>query len=134
MSMHKKERFMRNFGEHFSSNFSRAAFHDLLTAGTVSGTALLVEHLALWQEPLRLKPPASYVVGTATLGTALTWWTLRQQCPQAAVAFWGIAGMGGAVVTTAYWLRHVVRQLDDRAFQAGTVAAPRWAPYRLDEE
>jgi hypothetical protein len=103
-------------------------------AGTVSGTALLLEHLALWQEPLRLKPPASYVVGTATLGTALTWWTLRQQCPQAAVAFWGIAGMGGAVVTTAYWLRHVVRQLDARAFQAGTVVAPRWTLSLTDEE
>lgn len=114
---------MSNFGGHFSSSFSRAACSDLLAAGAASGTVLLIEHIALWNEPLRLRPPASYVVGTATLGAAFTWWTLRQHCPQAAVAFWGIAGIGGAVVSAAYWARHVVHQLDDRAFRAGTVAA-----------
>jgi len=110
-----------------SAGMSVAAFRDLVTAGTVSGAALLLEHVVLWAEPLRLQPPANYVVGTATLGAALTWWCYRHDCCQAIVAFWGIAGIGGAVVTGAYWTRHVVRQLDARAYEAGAVGAPRGA-------
>jgi hypothetical protein len=128
MNIHRKELILCNLDDEFSTTFSRAAFADLLRAGAVGAAALALEHLALWQEPLRLPPPASYVVGTATLGAALTWWCQRQGCAQAAVAFWGIAGVGGTVVSVAYWARHVARQLDARAFHAGIVAAPHLTP------
>lgn len=75
---------------------------DTLLAGVAAAGVLLVEHYAFRQPEHPLPPPLTYVVGTATLGLAYTWCCVRQQRPDLALAFWQVAGMGGAAVVAAY--------------------------------
>jgi hypothetical protein len=75
---------------------------DTLLAGTAAAAALLVEHYAFRQHEQTIAPPLTYVVGTATLGLAYTWCCFRQQRPDLALAFWQVAGLGGAAVVAAY--------------------------------
>ena len=81
---------------------SGAARWGLLAAG-----ALTLEHFALWGRArryggFRRYPP--YIVGTATLGAALTGHCVQQGQARAAAAFWLIAVAGGAAVVASYHL------------------------------
>lgn len=81
-----------------------------ITAGLGGGVLLLIEHYIFQRGENRLEPPITYVLGTATIGGALTWWAQREQKMEAATAFWLIAGLGGAVVTGAYVLDELQNQ------------------------
>ena len=75
---------------------------DAFTAGLASAYALLIEHYTFQHGNRSLKPPVTYILGVATLGTAFTWWAQRNNMNGAALAFWAIAGVGGAATTAAY--------------------------------
>jgi hypothetical protein len=80
---------------------------DLLLAGAAAASGLLLEHYALRRNGETIAPPLTYVVGTATIGLAFTWYCVRQQRPDLALAFWSLAGMSGAAVVAAYaWDAH----------------------------
>jgi hypothetical protein len=91
----------------------------MATAGALAAGALVAEHAALWGKRWRLSRPAAYALGTATLGTAFVGWAVQQGEYKAAVAWCVIAGMGGAVVTTAYYVRGRVALSDTAAFDTG---------------
>lgn len=95
---------------------------DAVVAGTLAAGALVVEHLAFWERPWRLSRPASYGLGTATLGLVFTWWARRNRAEESALAWWIIAGLGGSAVVTAHWFRRSLSELDARALAAGRVA------------
>lgn len=84
------------------------AFADLRRAagwGLAAGGALVLQHFALWSQAKRFGgfnrwPP--YVVGTATLGAALTGYAWQTRQARAAGAFWVIALFGGVAVVGAY--------------------------------
>ena len=110
---------------------------DAVIAGLLGGALLVAEHVALWHEPWRLRRPAAYTLGIATLGTVFAWWCHRHQHrhAQEALAAWGvIATLGGAATWVAYWLRGRLEDLDARALRAGQVAGlPRSpAPWERD--
>lgn len=73
-----------------------------ISAGLGAATALLIEHYAFQRGERKLEPPVTYILGVATLGTAFTWWAQRHDMDEAALAFWAIAGIGGAATTAAY--------------------------------
>jgi hypothetical protein len=98
------------------------ATREAFTAAGAAGALLLLEHLALWDEPFRLNRAQAYALGTVTLGACFTWWALRARMPSAAVAWWLIAALGGTPVMVAYWVRWVLGCLDGRALHAGQVA------------
>jgi hypothetical protein len=53
---------------------------DTMIAGLVAAAVLLVEHYAFQRGERSSKPPVTYILGVATLGTAFTWWAQRQTC------------------------------------------------------
>lgn len=94
----------------------------LLAVCAVScGAMLLAEHVALWAFNKHIPPTAAYTLGTATIGLWLTAWCVIIGFAMAAVAFWVIAGVGGATVITCYWVRAVASDSDGLAFWAGSV-------------
>lgn len=116
---------MSSIPEHQSTVTNRGRLGDATLAAASAAGMLLIEHTVLWRPPFRLSRPASYAVGTATLGTAFSAWVLRHpQAPaaQAVLAWWGIALSGGAMVVTAYYVRHIVEQIDQLGLTAGMVA------------
>lgn len=80
----------------------KADYTDAIIAGSAAAVLLIAEHYAFQRGERSLKPPVSYILGTATLGTALTWWAQRRNIPQAGMAFWLISGIGGAATVGAY--------------------------------
>jgi hypothetical protein len=91
----------------------------MAAAGALAAGALAAEHMALWQKRWRLSRPAAYALGTATLSTAFIGWCVAEQEYRAATAWCVIAGMGGAVVTTAYYVRGRLARNDTAAFDTG---------------
>ena len=81
---------------------------------TLSSSLLILEHLLLWDVRDRLPLTARYTLGTAAIGAGVTWTSLRRNDPIAAVAFWAIAGMGGALIVSAHWMRAQSEQPVDR--------------------
>lgn len=81
-----------------------ADYTDAIIADGAAGALLLIEHYVFQRGERSLKPPTTYILGTATLGAALTWWAQRRDVPHAGLAFWIISGIGGAVTTGAYIL------------------------------
>jgi hypothetical protein len=100
----------------FVTNFNEALRIGLGTAGM-----LLLEHVVLWNQPYRLPRPVAYLVGTATLGCGFSAWAWRRY-PDAVIGYWMIAGICGSAVVGAYWIRHVLHELDRRAYVAGRIA------------
>jgi hypothetical protein len=94
----------------------------ILIGALAASLLLLVEHVTLW--PYKCLPhyTARYVLGTAALGLGLTIWATITDRLIAAVAFWAIAGCGGATVIIAYWVRGQLAKHDREAFTAGQVA------------
>lgn len=88
---------------------------DAILIGGASAAMLLAEHMALWDEPQRLPPPAGYIIGTLTWwGIGMGMWAARNREQRAATA-WLAGGVvvvvSGGAVCTAHYLRHVVEQL-----------------------
>ena len=83
---------------------NRSHLTSTISAGLGAAAALLIEHYAFQRGERTLKPPITYILGVATLGTAFTWWAQRHDMDEAALAFWAIAGVGGAATTAAYLL------------------------------
>jgi hypothetical protein len=122
---HSKGMCMCSVPEHPSSVTNLAQIRDAVLAAGLSSGLLLLEHAALWRPPFRLSRPASYAVGSTTLGLAFSLWALRHhQAPayQAMLAWWCIASSGGATVAGAYYVRHILGQIDQQALSAGLVA------------
>lgn len=95
---------------------------DILIWATLAGALLLVEHMAFRDRRWRLTRPQSYVVGTATLGLCQTGWALTTGYGVAAIAFWVIAGVGGAVVVGAYWIEGRLAAVQSDARLSGITA------------
>lgn len=94
--------------------------------GILAAAVLLLEHLLCWGRPWRLTRPQAYTVGTATLSLCFTGWALTTPDvtgEAAAIAWWIIAGTGGAVVSIAYWVRGRLAEVRERSREAGFTAA-----------
>lgn len=94
----------------------------MLIWAALAGALLLVEHLAFRDRRWRLTRPQSYVVGTATLGLCQTGWAMATANDQAAIAFWVIAAVGGAVVVGAYWIEGRLAVVQQDAQLSGMTA------------
>jgi hypothetical protein len=97
-------------------------FGDAFLLGGATAAALLAEHVALWDAPHRLTPPAPYIVGTATLGVGLLGWVVRNRRADALTTFLAagiIAVVGGGTVIVCYHVRDVARKLHQGAEQGG---------------
>jgi hypothetical protein len=81
---------------------NQTELQDAIVAGLGAAGVLIAEHYVFQRGDNKLEPPVTYVLGVATLGTAFTWWAQRQRRPSAALAFWVVAGVGGAATTAAY--------------------------------
>lgn len=80
----------------------------------LTSSLLLLEHLLLWDARDRLPLTARYTLGTAAIGAGVTWTAYRRRELLPALTFWCIAGVGGALVVTAHWLRAQSEQPVDR--------------------
>ena len=112
-------------------------YHEDLPAvaeGAALSTSLLIlEHIALWDVRDRLPLTARYTFGTAALGIGVSWAAMRRRDPFAAIAFWAAAGIGGAVIVTAHWMRAQSEQPVDRLLRralGGSDGLWRAAPRR----
>lgn len=89
-------------------------FDDALLLGGATAAALLAEHVVLYGELQRLKPPAAYIVGTATIGAGLLGWVARNRQADA-LTTWLAAGVitavGGGTVVICYYARDVLERL-----------------------
>lgn len=92
----------------------------ILTAGLVAGATLITEHVLLWhpRPDKRLTREQGYVIGTATLGAAYSWWALSEGEYRAAAAFWTIAAIGGGAVAAAYEVRRRLEATRQAAWSA----------------
>lgn len=97
----------------------------ILIAGIAAALLTLSTHLLLWKRPWRLKRTQAYMVGTAQIGLVITTWALITNHPEAALAFWGIAGCAGSADLSAWWFRRRLRvaldEAADDAFQRGRI-------------
>lgn len=96
----------------------------LLMAAVTVAALIVAEHIALWRAPWRLEPPASYIVGMATVGLGMILWGLAVGQVDAAFAFWILTSAAGMADVGAYWVRGRLAALDRRAYRAGQVAGP----------
>jgi hypothetical protein len=94
----------------------------LTLAAAFTAVLILIEHIALWSAPWRLEPPASYIVGTATIGLGVLLYCAQEHRWEAALVFWCVAGAAGATDVAAYWVRARLALRDAVSFQAGQVA------------
>lgn len=95
-----------------------------ISIGAVVAAALLiVEHVTLWQQPWTLSRPASYAVGTATLGLGISITAALLNQPLIAYVFWGVAIPAGAMVIIAYWMRAKLDSLTKSATKRSALAA-----------
>jgi hypothetical protein len=99
-------------------------FGDALLLGALTAGALAVEHAMLWDEPQRLKPPASYVVGVATLGIGLLGWVDRHRKANALTTWLAatvITAIGGGTVIVCYYGRDLRDQLQRSGERGGQI-------------
>lgn len=94
----------------------------VLIWATLAGALLLVEHLVFRDRRWRLTRPQSYVVGTATIGICHTGWATTTNNADAAIAFWVIAAVGGAVVVGSYWIEARLADVRQDAQMSGMTA------------
>lgn len=82
---------------------------DIVITALLTGGALALEHLLLYQRPRRLSRPAAFVVGTVTIYIGLALWLFAQGPFVAAwrvmAALSLIIAVAGIVVLVAYALR-----------------------------
>jgi hypothetical protein len=74
-------------------------------AGVLSSALLLTGHITLYGRLSRIE---SYAYGTSALGAGLSWYGIRSGQPGAVVAFWALAGIGGATVAGCYKAREIL--------------------------
>jgi hypothetical protein len=92
---------------------------NVFLGGSLSTTILLALHIALWDRPWRLTPPATYVVGVFVLLVGCGVWGLQQseEGPidpiMAVLAFGIIATMGGLSIGIAYWARGRLKLIEE---------------------
>lgn len=94
--------------------------------GFLAAVVLLLEHLLCWGRPWRLTRPQAYTVGVATLGLCFSGWAMTTPGvtgEAAVIAWWVIAAMSGAVISSAYWLRGRMAEIKERSKEAGFTAA-----------
>lgn len=105
---------------------------DIFIASGIAASALLIEHVALWNKPQRIDHPViSYAVGVATLNSAVTWYLLKHRQYDALASLWSVTGIGGATVATCYYARHVVEKIYQQSYEAGALA--RWIDDTIKE-
>lgn len=103
-------------------------FTPIIISATISTCLLLIEHLVcwFWLPARKLAYGPRYTLGTLALGLGMVVWGVLTDRLISAVAFFTIAGSGGALVVAAYWLIATWLQeidgVDKRAFLAGTIA------------
>lgn len=71
----------------------------------LSSALLLTGHITLYGRLSRIE---SYAYGTSALGAGLSWYGIRAGQPGAVVAFWALAGIGGATVAGCYKAREIL--------------------------
>ena len=91
----------------------------ILLAGIAAALLTLSTHLLLWKRPWRLTRTQAYMVGTAQIGLVVTVWALITNHPEAALAFWGIAGCAGSADLSAWWFRRRLARVVDAATEDG---------------
>lgn len=97
---------------------------ELAVCALATMAALIALHIGLWDRPWRASPPFTYVIGVGTLGLGWTAWAIWTNQLMIAVAWWAFAAIAGTPIAIAYWVRHVLAQRDQAAFDAGRLSAP----------
>jgi hypothetical protein len=94
----------------------------ILTGSIVALALLFAEHVALWPYQERLHQVARYVIGTATIGIGVTLTAALLNVWLIAIAFWCVAGPGGALIVSLWWARGIDAARIDAATDAGMLA------------
>ncbi|MFD3165449.1 hypothetical protein [Herpetosiphon sp. NSE202] len=97
---------------------------ELLICTLGCAISLATEHLVLWDNPWRLRPPITYMIGMLTI---IAWFSLFCWLVSPIYLFFGVAllllsGGAGLVVILGYWLRKVFSAKDQAAFTAGQLS------------
>lgn len=82
----------------------------IFAGAMLSACVLLIEHIVLWPYQHQITKQKAYVIGVATIGLGILLSAALLGDWRIAIAFGCVSGLGGAVVTGAYWYREIEEQ------------------------
>lgn len=94
---------------------------NIAESGTLAAALLLAGHVGLYDKLSRIE---AYAYGTSAIGAGLTHYCLRSDQADAAMAFWLLAGLGGATVAACYKAREILREERQQGMLAGGLTWP----------
>lgn len=98
-------------------------FASVLAGAILSTALLLAAHLGLWPHRARVHPVAAYTIGTTCLGLGATVTAGLLDIWLIAITFWTLAGCGGALIASCWWVRGALAERDAKRGRADTLIA-----------